>query len=172
MSGLPDRWTEDRCYGNVSQLGSAWLLTRRSAIFFTFTFLMMLPTHVYLILVGRSTIESFQTGDQMRAEEAALKMEFNNPNCPTKEIRAVRKEWKAEYGGVAVNDRWRVGRLRDRWRREMGDRWIGWIRKWRRWGRADRVSARGAASWRRHSLPTEPAIRSPWRVAANERMAT
>ncbi|CAK9785590.1 unnamed protein product [Cutaneotrichosporon oleaginosum] len=98
-----------------------------AGILFIFTLLMMFPTHVYLVLVGRSTIESFQTGDQQRAEEAALKLEFNNPMCPTKDVRAVRKQWKEEFGGVAVNDRWKVGRARDRWRREMGNSPLGWI---------------------------------------------
>ncbi len=100
-----------------------------AGLLFVFTLLMMLPTHIYLILIGRSTIESFQTGDQQSMEEAALKQEFNNPVCPTKDVRAVRKEWKEEYGGVAVNDRWRVGRATDRWRREMGKSPVGWIRE-------------------------------------------
>lgn len=90
----------------------------------------MLPTHIYLILTGKSTIESFQTSTQREAEEAALKLAFNNPACPTREIRAVRKEWVAEYGGVAVNDRWAVGRFRDRWKREMGNDWVGWLCEW------------------------------------------
>lgn len=98
-----------------------------AGILFLFTLLMMLPTHIYLILVGRSTIESFQTGTQQRAEEAVLKFEFDNPVCPTEDVRAVRKQWKEEYGGVAVNDRWRVGRARDRWRREMGKSPVGWV---------------------------------------------
>lgn len=94
-----------------------------------FTAFMMFPTHVFLILKGRSTVESFQSSSQAKAEQAALENEFQS-KCLTAEMRRVRRQWEAEYGGVAVNDRWAFGRKRDLWRREMGSSWIGWLREW------------------------------------------
>jgi len=90
---------------------------------------MLLPTHIWLILQGRTTLESFQTGTQERAESAALQLAFKS-KCPVRDIRRTRKEWDREYGGVKVNDRWAFGRKWDMWRQEMGTNWIGWIREY------------------------------------------
>lgn len=55
-----------------------------------------------------------------------LENEFQS-KCMTADMRRVRRQWEAEYGGVAVNDRWAFGRKRDMWRREMGTSWVGWL---------------------------------------------
>ncbi|EJT50663.1 vacuole protein [Trichosporon asahii var. asahii CBS 2479] len=86
----------------------------------------MLPTHIFLILKGRSTVESFQSSAQLKAEQSMLENEFQS-KCMTADMRRVRRQWEAEYGGVAVNDRWAFGRKRDMWRREMGTSWVGWL---------------------------------------------
>lgn len=91
-----------------------------------FTAFMMLPTHIFLILKGRSTVESFQSSSQLKAEQSTLENEFQS-KCLTAEMRRVRRQWEVEYGGVAVNDRWAFGRKRDMWRREMGPSWLGWL---------------------------------------------
>jgi palmitoyltransferase len=88
----------------------------------------MLPTHISLILKGRTTLESFATQTQERVEEIHLKRVFDS-RCPVREIRRARKHWDAEYGGVEVNDRWAFGRPKDRWRQEMGKNVFGWIRE-------------------------------------------
>lgn len=91
-----------------------------------FTAFMMLPTHIFLILKGRSTVESFQSSSQLKAEQSTLENEFQS-KCLTAEMRRVRRQWEVEYGGVAVNDRWAFGRKRDMWKREMGPSWLGWL---------------------------------------------
>jgi palmitoyltransferase len=65
------------------------------------------PTHVQLILTGKTTVES-----------------FNDHNK-----RKVRKRWREEFGKVEVDERWAVGSYMSRWKREMGRSWIGWICK-------------------------------------------
>lgn len=86
----------------------------------------MLPTHIVLILTGKSTVESFASDTQKRAEQAVLDREFKGM-CSFMDKRTVRKRWEDEYGGVAINDRWAFGRKRDLWKQEMGPSWLGWI---------------------------------------------
>lgn len=71
-------------------------------------------------------MESFQSSAQMRAENSALENAFQS-KCMTSDMRRVRRGWEAEYGGVAVNDRWAFGRKRDMWKQEMGPSWVRWI---------------------------------------------
>lgn len=101
-------------------------LTGSAGFLALFTAFMMLPTHIFLILKGRSTVESFQSSSQLKAEQSLLENEFQS-KCLTADMRRVRRQWEAEYGGVAVNDRWAFGRKRDMWRREMGSSWVGWL---------------------------------------------
>jgi palmitoyltransferase len=88
----------------------------------------MFPTHVALIIGGKTTVESFAGRDQIDVENATLHREFgyvfNDHNK-----RKVRKRWKEEFGGIEVDERWAVGSYMDRWRQEMGTHWLGWICK-------------------------------------------
>lgn len=93
---------------------------------------MLFPTHVTLILSGKSTIESFQDNGQRQRENAAL-AEHLGGTCNVRERRGVIKQWDAEWGGVNPTDRWVFGTKSQMWKREMGDKWIGWIREWRTW---------------------------------------
>lgn len=96
-----------------------------AAIFGLFTFTMW-TTHVHLIVTGRSTVESFKGRDQIEQEDRVLQAEFgvlwNNQSK-----RRVRKQWKEEWGGVAVDARWRWGSAGQLWRQEMGEQGLGWI---------------------------------------------
>jgi len=84
------------------------------------------PTHVFLILGGKTTVESFSGRDQIEMENSLLHKEFgyvfNDHNK-----RKVRKRWREEFGKVEVDERWAVGTYLQRWKREMGSHWIGWI---------------------------------------------
>ena len=86
------------------------------------------PTHVSLILSGKTTVESFNGRDQIEMENSVLHREFgyvfNDHNK-----RKVRKRWREEFGKVEVDERWAVGSYMSRWKREMGRSWIGWICK-------------------------------------------
>lgn len=103
------------------------ILTSSSGFFGVFTLGAMLPTHLYLILVGRSTIESFQSRDQSASELAALRHEFHIKFFATKEMRETVKLWENEFGGVVPNDRWKWGTPWLRWKDEMGSNPLGWI---------------------------------------------
>ncbi|KAL1413277.1 hypothetical protein Q8F55_001032 [Vanrija albida] len=97
-----------------------------SGFLFLFTLAMLLPTHIVLILSGKSTIESFQESGQRQRENAALAEHFAG-SCNIRERRAVLKQWESEWGGVNATDRWVFGTKSELWEREMGDKWIGWI---------------------------------------------
>lgn len=94
------------------------------------------PTHVQLILTGKTTVESFSGRDQIEMENSRLHAEFgyvfNDHNK-----RKVRKRWREEFGNVEVDERWAVGSYMSRWKREMGRSWIGWIRRFLDESRAD-----------------------------------
>jgi len=86
------------------------------------------PTHVSLILSGKTTVESFNGRDQIEMENSVLHREFGYVfNDHSK--RKVRKRWREEFGKVEVDERWAVGSYMSRWKREMGRSWIGWICK-------------------------------------------
>lgn len=87
----------------------------------------MLPTHVILILIGKSTMEGFQNRTQAATEQAVLQNEFGSMCWVNKDMRQTSKLWQQEYGGVEPTDRWKWGRKRDHWRQEMGSNWVGWI---------------------------------------------
>lgn len=86
----------------------------------------MVITHIDLILTGKTTLESFSARDQMEMENSVLHREFGYL-LRDHEKRKVRKKWKEEFGGVEVDERWKVGSRKDRWMQEMGSNWLGWI---------------------------------------------
>ncbi|TXT16080.1 hypothetical protein VHUM_00583 [Vanrija humicola] len=96
-----------------------------SGLLFLFTLVMLFPTHIHLILSGKSTIESFQESAQRRRENHALAEQLGP--CNVKGRRAVLKQWDTEWGGVDISDRWVFGTKSQLWKREMGDNWIRWI---------------------------------------------
>lgn len=126
-----NRWPNGGFNRNVGLLycGRTWQLTGSSGLMCVITLFLMLPTHIMLVIGGKTTLESFESGTQQRAEAAALKSEFP-ALCPVRDIRRVRRQWDEEFGGVQCNDRWAFGRRRDMWRQEMGDRFYGWICGW------------------------------------------
>jgi palmitoyltransferase len=97
----------------------------RSALFGIFT-LAMFPSHVHLILTGRTTVESYRGRDQVEQEDRILQMEYGYL-WHNQDKRKVRKKWKEEWGGTSVDERWKWGQANELWRQEMGDSWIGWI---------------------------------------------
>ena len=101
------------------------LMYRRSALFFLFSAL-MLSSHLYLILTGKSTVESFAGSDQRRREADVLQREYGYL-FHNLEKQKVRRRWKEEWGGLGVDARWRFGTKRQLWQQEMGRDWIGWI---------------------------------------------
>nr|XP_031860752.1 uncharacterized protein CI109_003796 [Kwoniella shandongensis]KAA5527824.1 hypothetical protein CI109_003796 [Kwoniella shandongensis] len=96
-----------------------------SALFGLFTAL-MLSTHINLIITGKTTVESFKARDQQEQEDRVLQQEYGYL-WHNQEKRKVRKRWKEEYGGTAVDARWRHGSSRDMWEQEMGTSPWGWI---------------------------------------------
>lgn len=88
----------------------------------------MFPAHVNLILVAKSTVESYAGRDQTEMEDSVLHREFGFM-WKDHSKRQVKRRWREEYGNVNVDDRWKVGSWKDRWKTEMGDSPLGWIRE-------------------------------------------
>ncbi|EIW71033.1 hypothetical protein TREMEDRAFT_37516 [Tremella mesenterica DSM 1558] len=107
------------------QDGEVITLAIITAIFSMFTFTMLL-THLHLILTGRTTVESFAGRDQMEEENRILQIEYGM-FWHNSEKKKVRRRWKEEFGGVSVDQRWKVGTNRERWEMKMGKRWWEWI---------------------------------------------
>lgn len=82
-----------------------------------------------LILTGKSTIDTFRSRSQKATEQAVLQQEFHSKFWVNKEMRRTMKLWDDEYGGVEVDERWKWGTWPERWCREMGSNWLGWICK-------------------------------------------
>lgn len=102
----------------------SWLMSVSSAIFGLFS-IMMFIQHVYLILTGKSTLEAFATQDQSHREQRVLSRHFGWLDNSGK--RKVVKQWREEWGGSQVDERWKAGSAMDMWRREMGNKWYEWI---------------------------------------------
>lgn len=81
-----------------------------------------------MILEGKTTVESFAGRDQMEMENSVLHREFGFM-WKDHDKRKVKRRWKEEFGGVHVDDRWKVGTWKDRWMVEMGSRPLGWFRE-------------------------------------------
>jgi len=94
-------------------------------MFFLFTS-MMLGSHVYLIITGKTTVESFKARDQNDAEVDILNKEYGFW-WHNLEKRKARKHWAEQWGNVPVDARWRAGSAMEQWRQEMGNHWLGWI---------------------------------------------
>lgn len=88
----------------------------------------MFPSHVSLILTAKSTVESYAGRDQVEMENSTLHREFGFI-WKDHNKRKVQRRWKEEYGGVNVDDRWKVGSYYERWTMEMGDSPLGWFRE-------------------------------------------
>lgn len=96
--------------------------------FFCLITTMMLSAHVYLILCGKSTVESFSGRTQSEKESAVLQNAYGVlMHMGSK--RKVRRKWKEEWGGTSVDERWKFGTKWEMWQQEMGKSWIGWICK-------------------------------------------
>ena len=89
---------------------------------------MMWSSHVYLIITGKSTVDSYRGRDQQEHENAALQAVYG-VLWHNQEKRKVKRKWKEEWGGASVDERWRWGTNREMWEQEMGSSWIGWIRE-------------------------------------------
>ncbi|ODO08533.1 vacuolar protein [Cryptococcus wingfieldii CBS 7118] len=96
-----------------------------SGLFGLFTITMFI-THVMLITSGRTTVESYASRDQLERENSLLQKEYGYL-WHNLEKRKVRKRWKEEWGGTAVDERWKFGGKMDMWREEMGPGPLGWI---------------------------------------------
>ncbi|RSH92394.1 hypothetical protein EHS25_008809 [Saitozyma podzolica] len=96
-----------------------------SALFFLFS-AMMFGSHVYLVITGKTTVESFRGRDQHEREAEVLQQEFGIL-WHNFDKRRVRKRWKEEFGGVPVDGRWRFGTAGQMWKQDMGESWWGWI---------------------------------------------
>lgn len=101
------------------------VLTHSAAMFTLFN-AMMYGSHVHLFLTGRTTIESFGGRDQVEEEDRILQLEYGIL-WHNQEKRRVKRRWKAEYGGVSVDERWRSGTKRELWQIRMGRSWIEWL---------------------------------------------
>ena len=87
---------------------------------------MMLLSHIHLILTGKSTSESFAARYQQQREADVLQREFGYL-WHNMEKRKVKRKWKEEWGGQAVDARWKFGTMRQMWEQEMGKDLLGWM---------------------------------------------
>lgn len=104
------------------------LTVSRSALFCLFTGAMLF-SHIHLILIGNSTVESFAARDQHQREADILQREYGYL-WHNLEKKRVQRKWKEEWGGSPVHARWRFGTMRQMWEQEMGRSPLGWIREW------------------------------------------
>ena len=111
-----------------SHLESA-LLHMLSAGFFTFFTTSMLLSHMQLISIGMTTIESFSLRSQLDKERAMLSSQFGV--CAWGKKRRTMKTWTREWGDLKTEgNRWYIGPgAYDEWKRVMGDNPLWWIRK-------------------------------------------
>lgn len=116
-----------RCYHSSVRPDNGSRLIHRSALFGIFT-ASMFGSHVYLIITGKSTVESFSGQDQSQHESRYLQAQLGFWTG-SRDATKVKKKWKAEWGGSEVDERWRVGGAMTLWRQEMGKQWYGWIRE-------------------------------------------
>lgn len=117
----------------------------------------MLPTHVALILSGKTTVESFAGRDQTEMEASVLHREFGFL-WKDHNKRKVQRRWKEEFGGVGVDDRWKVGTWKSRWTTEMGAAPLGWICESSEEVAANVISANRSSARRRSALPIQPCL--------------
>jgi palmitoyltransferase len=87
---------------------------------------MMWGSHIYLICMGKSTVESYAERDQHEMEASVLQAEFGYL-WHNQAKKKTQKRWEEEWGGESVDGRWRWGNKMQMWRQEMGDTVLGWI---------------------------------------------
>lgn len=87
----------------------------------------MLASHVQLISIGMTTIESFSLRSQLDRERAFLTRQFGV--CGWFRKRRAMKAWGREWGDLKnEGNRWFVGPSAfDEWKRVMGDSPVTWI---------------------------------------------
>ncbi|KAG7529039.1 hypothetical protein FFLO_05801 [Filobasidium floriforme] len=95
--------------------------------FFTLFTASMLLSHMQLIAVGMTTIESFSMRSQLDRERAFLTRQFGV--CGWTRKRKAMKTWGREWGDLKdEGNRWFLGPgPYDEWKRVMGDSPVGWI---------------------------------------------
>ena len=86
----------------------------------------MFAQHLYLIMTGRSTVESFAGQDQGQHEARYLQTQLGFWKGSV-DAKKARRKWKEEWGGSEVDERWRVGGAMALWKQEMGEKWYEWI---------------------------------------------
>jgi palmitoyltransferase len=103
-------------------------IPHRSGFFTLFTASMLL-SHMQLIAVGMTTIESFSMRSQLDRERAFLTRQFGV--CGWTRKRKAMKTWGREWGDLKdEGNRWFLGPGPfDEWKRVMGDSPVGWIRE-------------------------------------------
>jgi hypothetical protein len=97
-----------------------------SALFGIFT-TSMFGSHVYLIMTGKTTVESFAAQDQGQHESRYLQSHLGWMG--SREASKAKKMWRREWGGSSIDERWRVGGAFVLWKQEMGAHWYEWICK-------------------------------------------
>lgn len=89
---------------------------------------MILTSHLYLILTGKTTVESFAGRDQVQRETDVLQREYGYL-WHNLEKRKVKLRWKKDWGGLPVDARWKFGTSKQMWEQEMGVSPLGWLRE-------------------------------------------
>lgn len=140
----------------------------RSALFGLFTS-MMYATHVYLIITGKSTVESFSGQDQSQHESRYLQTQLGFWTG-SRDAKKAKRKWKEEWGGSNVDERWRVGGALNLWKREMGVKWYEWICKLKTGCTDD--SSRWSSFGRRDALSCQSEVWAKWRVAKEAGLAS
>jgi hypothetical protein len=131
----------------------------------------MVVSHLHLVFNGKTTVESYAGRDQAEMENSALHREFGFV-LRDHEKRMVRRKWKEEFGGVEVDDRWRFGTWKERWRQEMGNGWLGWIGKSRPFPALRSRSSHWAPFGRRTAFPFASCLWTEWRMDEEERLGS
>jgi hypothetical protein len=143
----------------------------------------MLLSHMQLIAVGMTTIESFSMRSQLDRERAFLTRQFGV--CGWTRKRKAMKTWGREWGDLKdEGNRWFLGPgPYDEWKRVMGDSPVGWIREQHLSSRLLRLdlkliehlpplySSRRSVQGGRYTFPSEPAFRTGWDKAETARLA-
>ena len=123
---MSSRWTP--CQDAASHLTPNFCHALSSG-FFTFFTTSMLLSHIQLISIGMTTIESFSLRSQLDKERAMLSSQFGV--CAWGKKRRTMKTWTREWGDLKTEgNRWYIGPgAYDEWKRVMGDNPLWWIRK-------------------------------------------
>ncbi|RXW18095.1 hypothetical protein EST38_g7766 [Candolleomyces aberdarensis] len=114
-------FTERGANVNPQQL----VLVALSALFALFTFSLTV-THIYMIMLGQTTVENMQIQTMKRREDGQLGKAFKWWEFRGK--RQMLKEWDREWGSLDKEGNiWWVGGRRREWEAVMGKNMLGWI---------------------------------------------